>query len=77
MSVIEQDVWEQVESPAAKPVETAGRSHPLGATVVRGGVNFSLFSRGAWGMELLLFDREDGRPARVILLDPAANRTHH
>ncbi|MDE3158739.1 MAG: glycogen debranching protein GlgX [Acidobacteriota bacterium] len=78
MSVIEQHVGEQVEPPRAKPVETAGRSHPLGATVVRGGVNFSLFSRSASGIELLLFDREDDRrPARVIPIDPAANRTYH
>ena len=32
----------------------------------------------ATGVELLLFDREDdSRPARVIPLDPAANRTYH
>ena len=40
-------------------VATAGRSSPLGATVVDGGVNFSLFSRTATGVELLFFDRED------------------
>jgi isoamylase len=60
------------------PVGNAGHSSPLGATVVDGGVNFSLFSRGATGVELLLFDREDdARPARVMRLDPAANRTYH
>ena len=43
-----------------------------------GGVNFSVFSRGASGVELLLFDREDdARPTRVIPIDPAANRTYH
>ena len=36
-----------------------GRSSPLGATVNDGGVNFSLFSRTASGVELLFFDRED------------------
>ena len=40
-----------------------GRSAPLGATVVDGGVNFSLFSRDATGVELLLFDREDDAEA--------------
>jgi pullulanase/glycogen debranching enzyme len=41
-------------------------------------VNFSLFSRSATGVELLFFDREDdARPARVIRLDPAANRTYY
>lgn len=57
---------------------SAGRSSPLGATVVEGGVNFSVFSRNATGMELLLFDREDDpRPARVIQLDHAVNRSYH
>ena len=56
----------------------AGRSSPVGATVVDGGVNFSLFSRSAVGVELLLFDREDdARPARVLPLDSATNRTYH
>jgi glycogen operon protein len=55
-----------------------GRSGPIGATVVDGGVNFSLFSRNASGVELVLFDREDdARPARVVHLDPAINRTYH
>src|SRR5499427_3184143 len=55
-----------------------GHSSPLGATVVDGGVNFSLFSRSATGVELLLFDREDdARPARLMHLDPVANRTYH
>jgi glycogen operon protein len=55
-----------------------GRSAPLGATLCDGGVNFSIFSRAASGVELLLFDREeDARATRVIPLDPAANRTYH
>jgi len=58
--------------------ETTGQSAPLGATIVDGGVNFSLFSRSATGVELVLFDREnDAKPARVIALDPVANRTYH
>jgi isoamylase len=53
-----------------------GRSAPLGATIVPGGVNFSIFSRNASGVELLLFDREDdARAARVIMIDPATQRT--
>src|SRR4029077_18919236 len=40
--------------------------------------NFSVFSRGATAVDLLLFDREDDpRPVRVIPLDPLANRTYH
>jgi isoamylase len=55
-----------------------GRSAPLGATISPGGVNFSVYSRDASGVELLLFDREaDARPARVIRLDPTGNRTYH
>ena len=60
------------------PVGHAGHSSPLGATVVAGGVNFSLFSRSATGVELLFFDREgDSRPVRVTRLDPVTNRTYH
>lgn len=55
-----------------------GRSSPLGATVVDGGVNFSLFSRTASGVELLFFDRDnDPTPARVVRIDPATNRTYY
>ncbi len=51
---------------------------PLGATVSNDGVNFSVFSRHATAIELLLFDRvDDPRPVRVIPIDPAANRTYH
>ena len=38
-------------------MQTTGNSSPLGATVVDGGVNFSLYSRDATGIELLLFDQ--------------------
>jgi len=55
-----------------------GRSAPLGATVAEGGVNFSLFSRTATGVELLFFDQaEDAQPSRVVRIDPANNRTYH
>ena len=59
-------------------VVATGRPSPLGATVAHGGVNFSLFSRSATGVELLLFDREDDeKPSRVVALDPVANRSYH
>ena len=46
---------------------SGGQSAPLGATPVGNGVNFSVYSRDASGIELLLFDREDdAQPARVI-----------
>jgi isoamylase len=57
---------------------TRGASSPLGATPYRDGVNFSVFSKHATGVELLLFDHvDDAKPARVIQIDPAANRTYH
>ncbi|MEP7364785.1 MAG: glycogen debranching protein GlgX [Acidobacteriota bacterium] len=50
----------------------------MGATLVTGGANFSLFSRSAAGIELLFFDRvDDVCPSRVIPIDPCANRTYH
>ena len=55
-----------------------GRSFPLGATLVTGGANFSIFSRSAANIELLFFDQvDDARPSRVIPIDPSANRTYH
>ncbi len=54
-----------------------GSAFPLGATVNPEGVNFSVYSKNASGVELLLFDRpDDARPARVILLEPNKNRTY-
>ena len=51
-------------------------SSPLGATVIPGGVNFSIYSRSASGVELVFFDREDDvRPARVITIDSASQHT--
>jgi isoamylase len=58
--------------------EIAGHTAPIGATVLDGGANFSLFSRTAGGVELLFFDREvDAKPSSVVALDPAAHRTYH
>ena len=55
----------------AGSIPETGCSFPVGATVVRGGANFSVFSRSADSIELLLFDRvEDARPSRVISMDP-------
>jgi isoamylase len=55
-----------------------GTSYPLGATLHHDGVNFCLFSRNAYAVELLLFDHvDDPRPARTIDLDPQKNRTFH
>jgi glycogen operon protein len=55
-----------------------GSSFRLGATVCSGGVNFSIFSKNAKAVELLLFDRaDDPKPVRTIHLDPKINKTYH
>lgn len=52
--------------------------NPLGATLRQGGVNFSLFSKSATGVDLLLFDHvDDTVPTHVVTLDPISNRTYH
>ncbi len=56
--------------------DPVSRSCPLGAAVVDGGANFSLFSRTATGVELLLFDRDDDVPSHVVRIDPETNRTY-
>src|SRR5262245_16077510 len=56
----------------------SGTSAPLGATVCDGGVNFSVFSKDAVLVELLLFDDANAvKPARVIPLNAGKHRTHH
>jgi glycogen operon protein len=55
-----------------------GRSYPLGVTVCPDGVNFSVYSKGSTLVELLLFDHvDDGKPSRVIPLDPKLHKTYH
>jgi isoamylase len=54
-----------------------GHSAPLGATPNEEGTNFSIFSRSATGVDLLLFDREDDNAPRVIHLDSITNHTYH
>src|SRR6476619_2641392 len=56
----------------------SGVSAPLGATVLPDGVNFSLFSKHAVLLELLLFDDENAKqPAQVIPLGANKHRTYH
>jgi isoamylase len=56
----------------------SGASAPLGATVLPGGVNFSVFSNDAVLLELLLFDDENAaQPAKIISLDANKHRTYH
>src|SRR6185436_12941346 len=54
-----------------------GKSFPLGATRQADGINFSVYSKNATAVDLLLFHRaDDAHPARTISLDPAKNRTY-
>jgi len=77
-AVTEKPTRQRVAPQKATRDESEGRSSPLGATVSDGGVNFSLYSRDAREIELLLFhDADDVRPERVIHLEPASNRTYH
>ena len=55
-----------------------GSSAPLGATVTADGVNFSVFSKSATAVELLLFDDVLApSPSRVVHLEPGRHRTYH
>ncbi len=76
-TILGQIVVDQIAASVNRAGNT-GQSYPLGATILADGVNFSVFSRSASGVELLLFDREDdSRPSQVIPLDPATNLTYH
>jgi isoamylase len=63
----------------APPYKTSlGEPYPLGATVLRDGVNFSLFSQHATSVQLLLFQNFfDPAPLQVITLHPVLNKTFH
>jgi len=48
-----------------------GKSFPLGATLSRGGANFSVFAKHNVTVQLLLFDDVDApTPSRMIDLNP-------
>lgn len=56
---------------------STGCPSPLGATHCEGGVNFSVFSRDAEAIELLLFDAMHDPPSQVITFDTVHHRTYH
>ena len=56
----------------------SGSSYPTGAKFSNGGVNFSIFSRYAEQVELLLFDSADcDEPFQIITLQQEINRTFY
>lgn len=58
------------------PNHLPGKSHPLGATINPGGVSFSVFSKHATQVELLLFEHVDAdRPSQIFQLQVPQNRT--
>ncbi len=54
-----------------------GKPFPLGSTPGPEGVNFSVWSRDATAVELLLFDDHGAAPSRVIRLQREVHRTYH
>jgi isoamylase len=65
-------------APLAAYAVDRGSPHPLGATPRPDGVNFSLFSENATGVELLLFAGHDSpQPFQTIQLNPATNHSFH
>ena len=61
-----------------RSTQSYGSASPLGASLLSNGVNFSVFSRDAQGVDLLLFESSDAEaPSRVVTLDPIPNRTYH
>jgi isoamylase len=71
-------VSRRAPSSSATIVVPAGASAPLGASMQHGGVNFSIYSKYAERIELLLFDQIDAEaPAQVISLDSPGHRTYH
>ncbi len=73
-----------ISSFSVKPISqvplpvVAGYPHPLGVTPSPSGVNFSLASSNATGVELLLFSAHDSlEPFQTIRFDPYVNKTFH
>lgn len=55
-----------------------GTPFPLGASLARGGVNFSVYSKHSQQFNLLLFDHADAvTPSHTFPLDPKQHRTFH
>jgi len=52
-----------------------GQPLPLGPTVSPEGVNFSIFSRNATSLSLVLFEKASPKPVAEIPLNPDINRT--
>ncbi|MEN8138749.1 MAG: glycogen debranching protein GlgX [Bacteroidota bacterium] len=61
-----------------KIIKSIGTPEPLGATIIKNGVNFSVFSQNAKSVELLLFDdKDDIEPTYTIALSPEENKSYY
>jgi glycogen operon protein len=68
----------EVAPPVDARIIESGATAPPGASVRSDGVNFSVFSKNASLVELLLFDdRNSAEPSRVIPFHPETHRTYH
>jgi isoamylase len=58
--------------------EPHGQCFPIGAHLLNGGVNFSLYSKYATAVDLVLFRTiDDVEPYEIRSLDPKKNKTYH
>ena len=69
---------QSVDAPVAAANPSPGSPSHLGARLQGDGVTFSVYSKYATAIDLLLFEHEaEAQPSRVIELDSARNRTYH
>ena len=67
---------EEVLAPSTSALSVSrGSPLPLGATQIRNGINFAIFSRHATSVTLALFRPDQERPFREISFDARFNRT--
>ncbi|MBL0149280.1 MAG: glycogen debranching protein GlgX [Ideonella sp.] len=79
-AAVPDSVWASSAERPQRSAEPAhpGHAHPLGATLMAGGVNFSVYARGATSITLLLYrSAEDASPLREIVLDAVQHRDGH
>ncbi|OQB06463.1 MAG: Glycogen debranching enzyme [bacterium ADurb.Bin212] len=62
----------------SKFIVEPGSPYPLGATVCKGGVNFSVFSQHATNVELLIFDKNNPQKTiKTLSLNTPHHHTYH
>jgi len=57
---------------------TPGTPYPIGSSIKNNGVNFSVFSKNAKSIELLLYkDKDDVKPSSIIKLNEEENKSYY